>query len=100
MSREVKQFRIKPGEELLVTFPSRGASGLSLLYEGANECISIELLAPTGIKSTPLPGSPLEQTFRIKGLKTGSSTVHFYETRIWEPDFRKITVAEVYVEVQ
>lgn len=96
----MKQYRIKPGEELLLTFPSRGASGLSLLYEGANECISIELLPVTGIQTTPLPGSPLEQTFRIKGLKTGTSTVHFYETRTWDPDFDKITVAEVYVEVQ
>ena len=99
MNEEVKQRIIKPGDEFLLTFPPREAPGLILLYEGDNECISIEQLTHPAHTGTPDPGTPEQYTYRIKGVKSGKALLHFFDTRIWDAGFGKITVKEISVEV-
>lgn len=46
-----------------------------------------------------MPGDPLQVTFDIEGLRSGTAEVTFFETRPWDKNFAPILAKKLIVRV-
>jgi hypothetical protein len=99
MELQTKQLWMKPGEEFFLSLKNRGGCGLSLLFEGANDLVSVERV-PAHNTDMLAPGDPVTANFRINANKPGYALIHFYETQVWNADFQRIPVLALTVNIE
>jgi predicted secreted protein len=79
------QMQIKVNEERTIQLPSRASSGLRIVFtvsDSSVASITKKDLQRSDMDSLNIrPGDPLPAIFIIKGLKKGSTVIHFAERR-------------------
>lgn len=99
-----ENLHLQTGEIYKMTLPSRGATGLQLLFRVTDDSIvDIKRIESSGNENDSTAprsiGGPVQATFEITALKPGETNVTFYETRPWEKDFKEIIVQNLTIEV-
>lgn len=90
---------IRPGEGHAVTLSNRGASGLQMQATTDHaDVLRIKRRNTTSLEGLK-PGDPLQVTFDIEGLKSGTAEVTFFETRPWDKNFAPIIAKKLIVKV-
>jgi len=80
---ETQQLTLRVQEQHTVTLPSRGASGLQLLFSAEpTDIVSVVRREPTPNEREHPPtavGGAMAAYFELIGLKPGQATIYFYE---------------------
>ena len=82
---EENKIAIGVNQEKNIQIPSRGSSGLKMVFtitDSTVASVTRKEIKPSDIDSLNLrPGDPVPAIWIIKGLKTGTTKIHFAELR-------------------
>jgi predicted secreted protein len=97
-----KRIELKVGEEIQIELQGIGATGYAWYFDKLD--YNLFLLTSEGKKgkkseSGDLVGSPIQYTWVIKAIKTGSSVIAMSYYRIWEGKDEAVRRFEVAVEL-
>ena len=94
---------VHTGESFNVTLQGRGTAGYEWQFE-INHKDVVEISRkkqPVKRSRTILPGSSVDETFIVTGLKKGTATIHFILVRTWEDSaIAPIEEKKIKVEVE
>ncbi len=84
-----------------VEFENQGSAGLKLLFKDDNEgVVSVQKLdMDEKILKTIRPGDPITVKFKIEARTKGRTHLIFYQTRVWDKNFKIIVLEEFLIEV-
>ena len=82
-----------------VTLESRGSAGLKLSFRYSDPgIVEITRLESSTVISKEI-GGPIPAVFQIKALRTGNTTIEFFETRSWDKSYPEILQKSIVIKV-
>lgn len=92
---------LKVNDTFEAEYESNGSAGLKLLFKDDNEgLVSVTRLANAINADAPIkPGDSIKVKFKIEALMKGKTNLVFYQTRVWDKNFKIIVLEEFLIEV-